>query len=172
MIRGSHLTASAARQDHGKGPDDAPITLMEYGDYQCAYSKAAEPVVKAIQRRLEGRLHYVFRHFPLRSIHPDAQEAAEAAEAAGAQGAFWEMHEKLFQNQVFLDQESLLRHAEDLGLDVRRFQSDLKSGRFHDKVRKDFTSGVQNGVNSTHAFFINGRRYEGEPTADGLLKDL
>jgi protein-disulfide isomerase len=143
------------------GPHDAPVTLVEYGDYECPHCGRAHPVVKAVQRELEGQLRFVFRNFPLAEAHPHALVAAQAAEAAGAQGRFWEMHDLIFENQDALELADLVGYAESLGLDTRRFEADLEAGTFAKKVRDDFRSGVRSGVNGTPTFFINGARYDG-----------
>src|SRR5919199_5615233 len=115
---GSQLPLPVAERDHIQGPSTAPVTLVEYGDYECPYCGAAHPIVKEVQRRLGDRLRFVFRHFPLTNVHPHAQHAAEAAEAAGAQGKFWAMHDTLFEHQRALDDAHLEEHAAALGLDV------------------------------------------------------
>jgi protein-disulfide isomerase len=148
-------------RDHSIGPPDAPVTLVEYGDYECPYCGRAHAVVRALLRAAGDRLRFVFRHFPLSTVHPHAQLAAEAAEAAGAQGRFWPMHDMLFANQHALDEAHLVAYAGALGLDQKRFVKELV-GRMHQrKVREDFLSGVRSGVNGTPTFFINGIRHNG-----------
>jgi protein-disulfide isomerase len=148
-------------RDHIWGPSDAPVTLLEYGDYQCPYCGQAHHVVKALQAQAGDRLRFVFRHFPLNTIHPYAEQAAEAAEAAGAQKQFWRMHDTLYENQDALELESLLSYAAGLGLDLKRFRDELL-GRVHaHKVAEDFMSGVRSGVAGTPTFYINGVRHEG-----------
>ena len=161
----SQLTPPVSERDHIAGPDDAPVTLVEYGDYECPYCGMAYPIVKAAQQRLGDQLRFVFRNFPLRESHPHAQHAAEAAEAAGAQGKFWEMHDMLFEHQDSLGDEDLITYADALGLDSEQFVDDLASGTYTPRVREDFRSGVRSGVNGTPTFFINGERYNG-PWAD------
>jgi protein-disulfide isomerase len=155
-----------------QGPADAPVTLLEYGDYQCPYCGAAHPIVKALQRRVGDSLRFAFRHFPLTTIHEYAEGAAEAAEAAGAQGKFWQMHDTLFENQPALDFESLVGYAEELGLDVRRFTMELENGVYATRVREDFISGIRSGVNGTPTFFINGRRHEGSFDFETMLEAI
>jgi len=155
------LTPPVSSRDHAQGPADAPVTLVEYGDYECPHCGRAYPIVKAVQRRLGPKLRFVFRNFPLTSSHPNAAHAAEAAEAAGAQGRFWEMHDALFEHQTALDDESLARYAAAIGLDRARFERELASGTYEARVREDFASGVRSGVNGTPTFFIDGRRYDG-----------
>ena len=155
------LTPPVTERDHGAGPDDAPVTLVEYGDYECPYCGMAAPIVKRAERALGNQLRFVFRHFPLGEIHAHARLAAQAAEAAGAQGRFWEMHETLFEHQNALEAEDLLGYAKSLGLEVERFARDLEAGTYEKRVRDDFRNGVRSGVNGTPTFFINGERYNG-----------
>jgi protein-disulfide isomerase len=168
----SKLTLPIAGRDHVQGPMDAPVMLLEYGDYECPYCGAAYPVVKAIQERLGDRLCFAFRNFPLNNMHPYAEHAAEAAEAAGAQGKFWQMHDALFENQDALDDESIAEYAEALGLDARRLIGEVLAGAHTTRVREDFRSGARGGVNGTPTFFINGVRYDGAPDVDALLAAL
>src|SRR5580765_3448668 len=109
----ARLTMPVGTRDHAQGPADAPVTLVEYGDYECPHCGRAHPIVKEVQRRLGSKLRFVFRHFPLKEIHPHAEHAAEAAEAAGAQGKFWEMHDRLFERQFALEDSSVLEYAAD-----------------------------------------------------------
>ena len=155
------LTPPVSELDHVAGPDDAPVTLVEYGDYECPHCGRAHPVVKAVQRELEGQLRFVFRNFPLAEAHPHALLAAQSAEAAGAQGRFWEMHDMIFEHQDALELQDIVGYAESLGLDITRFESDLAAGTYAKKVRDDFRSGVRSGVNGTPTFFVNGVRYDG-----------
>ena len=157
----STLTPPVGPRDHALGPADAPVTLVEYGDYQCPHCGSAYPVVQAVQRQLGDRLRFVFRNFPLSESHEYAERAAEAAEAAGDQGQFWEMHDMLYEHQSALDDPHLVSYATTLGLDVARFTRELEAGTFAAKVRGDFRSGVRSGVNGTPTFFINGVRYDG-----------
>jgi protein-disulfide isomerase len=159
-------------RDHIQGPVDAPIKLVEYGDYECPYCGEAYSVIKAIQERLGNRLCFAFRNFPLSNSHPHAEHAAEAAEAAGAQGRFWEMHDLLYQNQEALEDEDLARYATALGLDVDRFMSELQSGVHTARVREDFRSGARLDVNGTPSFFINGVRYDGPTEVEEFLAAL
>ena len=168
----ARLVLPVSDRDHVWGPDDAPATLVEYGDYECPFCGRAFWVVKDVQSRLGDQMRLVCRHFPLSQIHPRAVPAAEAAEAAGAQGRFWEMHDLLFQNQRALEDEDLLANAQRLGLDVPRFVRDLATHAFAPRVREDFLSGVRSGVNGTPTFFVNGRRHEGAWDADSLTEAL
>jgi len=158
----SELTLPVSEdRDHIQGPVDAPATLLEYGDYECPFCGAAYPIVKEVQSRLGDQLRFVFRNFPITTSHPHAELAAEAAEAAGAQGKFWEMHDLLYENQKHLEAADLHRYAEQLGLDVDRFDDELRRHVHADRVREDFMSGVRSGVNGTPTFFIDGERHDG-----------
>jgi protein-disulfide isomerase len=169
-IPANSLTLPVAGRDHIQGPIDAPILLLEYGDYECPYCGSTYPIIKAIQERLGERLCFAFRNFPLVNSHPHAQHAAEAAEAAGAQGKFWEMHDMLFENQAALEDEDIVQYARTLGLDASRVINEVSSGAHTARVREDFRSGARGGVNGTPTLFINGVRHEGSP--DELLAAL
>lgn len=166
------LTLPVGSRDHSAGLATAPLTLVEYGDYQCPYCRQAFPIVKELQRELGAELRFVFRNFPLTRIHSHAQHSAEAAEAAAAQDAFWPMHDRLFERQFALDDESLVSYAADLGLDADRFRQELIAGTYAKHVREDFTSGVRSGVNGTPTFFINGKRHDGDYDLESLLAAL
>ena len=159
-------------RDHIQGPIDAPIKLLEYGDYECPFCGQAYPVVKEIQKRLGKRLCFAFRNFPLINSHPNAEHAAEAAEAAAVQGRFWEMHDVLFENQEALEDRDLARYAAALGLDAQRLMTEVMSGAHVLRVREDFHSGARSGVNGTPTFFINGARYDGVAQVEELLEAL
>jgi protein-disulfide isomerase len=148
-------------RDHLRGSPDAPVTLVEYGDYECPYCGRAEVVVRELLDSFGDGLRYVWRHLPLNDVHPNAQMAAEATEAAGAQGAFWEMNDKLLQHQDQLTPPDLRRHAEELGLDVERFWDELRRRRYAGRVAEDVASADASGVAGTPGFFINGRRHQG-----------
>lgn len=154
------VPVSAAR-DRIRGAVDAPITLLEYGDYECPHCGAAHSIVHRILDEVGDAVRFVFRHFPLTTIHPHAEPAAEAAEAAGSQGRFWQMHDVLFANQRNLAAPQLVAYASALGLDVPRFTRET-TGHVHlPKIQEDFTSGVQSGVNGTPTFYVNGTRHDG-----------
>ena len=159
-------------RDHIDGPADAPVTLVEYGDYECPYCGAAFPIVKRIQRQMAGRLRFVFRNFPITTSHPHAEAAAEAAEAAAAQGRFWEMHDRLYGNQHNLTGPDLRLYAESLGIDLERFDEELDQHIHFDRIREDFMSGVRSGVNGTPTFFINGMRHDASYDYETLLETL
>ena len=165
----ARLTVPVGPRDHAQGPPTAPVTLLEYGDYECPYCGAAYPIVKHIQQQLGDQLRFVFRNFPLSTVHPHAQQAAEAAEAAGAQGKFWEMHDTLYEHQQALDDTYLLQYARSLHLDLPRFERDLLTHTFAERVREDFSSGMRSGVNGTPTFFINGLRHDGAYDLETLL---
>lgn len=166
------LTIPVATRDHVVGPDDAPLTLVEYGDFQCPYCRQAYPIVKQVQEQLGAQLRFVFRNFPLTRIHSHAEHAAEAAEAAAAQGAFWQMHDRLFERQFALADENLVEYARELGLNADRVAGELAAGTFRGRVRDDFMSGVKSGVNGTPTFFINGTRHNGSYDLETLLAAL
>jgi protein-disulfide isomerase len=166
----SRLRVPVTARDHTRGGGlDAAVVLVEYGDYECPYCAAAQPMVDNICTMLSDRMCYAFRHFPLSSVHPHAQQAAEAAEAAGAQFAFWPMHELLFEQQDALDESSLLEYADELGLDLARFGRELLTHAHEQRVRQDFMGGVRSGVNGTPTFFINGLRYDGRYDLDSMF---
>ena len=168
----ARLTLPVSERDHAQGPATAPVTLVEYGDYQCPYCGRAHPIVKELQRRLGDQLRFVFRHFPLTQSHAHAQQAAEAAEAAAAQGQFWEMHDALYEHQRTLDAAHLAQFAQDLGLDTDRFNREMAGHVHAERVREDFMSGVRSGVNGTPTFFINGVRHDGSYDLQTLLAAL
>jgi protein-disulfide isomerase len=153
--------------DHIRGPEDAPVTLVEYGDFECPYCGQAEPIVRELLAD-RGDVRYVWRHLPLTDVHPNAELAAEAAEAAGAQGKFWEMHDRLLQNQSALRPPALLKHAEALGLDVERFREDLRRNAYAGRLARDVESAELSGVSGTPTFFVNGRRHYGAYDVDSL----
>ncbi|MBB4916163.1 Na+/H+ antiporter NhaA [Streptosporangium saharense] len=148
------------RRDHVRGPQDAPVTLVEYGDFECPYCGQAEPVVRDLLAGF-GDLRYVWRHLPLNDVHPRAQLAAEAAEAAAAQGAFWPMHDRLLAHQDDLRPRDLVGHAEALGLDVERFRRDLQEHVGTARIAEDVDTADLSGVSGTPTFFVNGRRHQG-----------
>ena len=148
-------------RDHTRGPNDAPVTLVEYGDYECPYCGKAEPVIRELLDDFGDDLRYVWRHLPLNDVHTSAQNAAEAAEAAAAQGAFWEMHDKLIHHQDQLGAPDPERFAEELGLDVERFRDEMRRRVYAPRIAEDVASADESGVSGTPGFFINGRRHRG-----------
>jgi protein-disulfide isomerase len=148
-------------RDHVRGSDDAPVTLVEYGDFECPFCGQAEPVVRELVNDFGHDLRYVFRHLPLSDVHPHAQLAAEAAEAADDQGAFWEMHDLLFEHQDALEPKDLITYAEQLGLDVGRFAEQLRRHEHAGRIASDVDDADLSGVSGTPTFFVNGLRHQG-----------
>jgi protein-disulfide isomerase len=157
----ARLAVPIGEQDHVRGPAEAPVTLVEYGDFECPYTRRARPVVRRLGQEFGDRLLFVFRNFPLTRIHPHAQAAAEAAEAAASQGRYWEMHDLLFDNQRHLEDEDLRRYAQQLGLDPERFERELAQHAHAHRVREDLRGGLKSGVRGTPTFFVNGLRHDG-----------
>ncbi|HSB00694.1 MAG TPA: Na+/H+ antiporter NhaA, partial [Anaerolineales bacterium] len=166
------LTLSVSERDHVKRSLDAPVMLVEYGDYECPHCQEVYPILYELKERMGNRVAYVYRHFPISRQHPNAQLAAEAAEAAAAQGKFWEMHHRLFTHQNELGFEDLLRHASAIGLDTDLFRRELEDHTYAERVREDFLSGVRSGVNGTPTFYINGTRYDGAWDFESLLEAI
>jgi protein-disulfide isomerase len=164
----ARLVAPVTDRDHSRGPADAPVTLVEYGDYQCPFCGAAYPIVGELLRRRPDTVRFVYRHFPLTNVHPFAEMAAEAAEAAGARGRFWPMHDWLFQHQDELDAMTILAGVEAVGLDDEAVAAAIRGHRYLEKIRSDFVGGVHSGVNGTPTFFINGSRHDGGYTLPEL----
>jgi len=162
-------TVLDAKRDHVQGQIEAPITLLEYGDYECRFCEKAQPIVREIQQRLGDELCFAFRHFPVTPVHPEAERAAEAAEAANAQGKFWEMHELLLENRCELDNQYLSACAAALGLDEARLIGEVLLEIYARHIRHDFELGVRDGVTGTPCFFINGCRYDGAIRLEPLL---
>jgi Na+:H+ antiporter, NhaA family len=160
-------------RDHVRGSDDAAVTLVEYGDFQCPYCGEAYPVVRELQERFGRQLRFVFRHMPLPDLHPRAPFAAEAAEAAGAQERFWEMHDRLFEHQLELSDSDLRAHAAAVGVpDSERFDAELRDGVHAARVEDDYRSGAQSGVPSTPRFFVNGVIHLGSASYGELLEAI
>ncbi|MDB5601191.1 MAG: putative Membrane protein [Xanthobacteraceae bacterium] len=155
------LRVPVTPHDHIAGSQNAPVTLVEYGDYECPACGLAYPNVLRVQAYFDERLRFVFRHFPLQQIHPNAEPAAECAEFAGAHDRFWEMHEGLYENQDRLGLPLFLTLAGLLELPQADLRNALASGQYEPKVRADFVSGVRSGVNGTPTFFVNGHRHDG-----------
>ncbi|MGD1075239.1 MAG: thioredoxin domain-containing protein [Thermodesulfovibrionales bacterium] len=172
MNKSVTLAQPVSAHDHAEGPTDAPLTLVEYGDYQCPYCGAAYPIVKRLQKALGKKLRFVFRNFPLTEAHPSALIAAEAAEAAAIQGKFWEMHDLLFEQQTFLDPDIIPVWAKRIGLNLQKFRIDIEQDGVEKRIKEDRQSGIHSGVNGTPTFFINGTRYDGSPDYDSLLAAL
>ena len=157
----AQLVVPVGPDDHVEGVDDAAITIVEYGDYQCPYCGQAYPIVKRLQSDFGDSLRLVFRNMPLTNVHPQAELAAETAEAVGLQGKFWPMHDVLFENQRDLSGPAILRYVEDVGADLSQVANALNDGLVQKRVKDDVESGIRSGVNGTPTFFVNGERYDG-----------
>jgi protein-disulfide isomerase len=168
----SKLRTAVNSQDHIQGNAHAPIELVEYGDYQCPHCGHAYPIIKSIQKKMGDKLKFVFRNFPLSEVHPNAVNAAVASEAAAVQNKFWEMHDHLFEYQSRLDDESLVKYAGQVKLNVEQFEDDFGRPELIQKVDTDFESGVRSGVNGTPSFFINGEKYNNSWDEDTFLSYL
>lgn len=167
----STLRTPVGVQDYAQGPADAPVTVVEYGDYECPYCGAAFPVVKQLQQRFGDRLRLVFREFPLTKAHENAMDAACVATFAGEHGKYWEAHDQLFHHQAVLGWPLYERIAHDLGLDVDVLRETLETERLRPAVRQSFTDGLRSGVNATPTFFVNGVRFN-PPDFRHLGRDL
>ena len=148
-------------RDHIQGPATAAVTLVQYGDFECPYCRAAVPIVEELQQALGDQLRFVFRHFPLTAVHPHAQHAAEAAEAAAVDGKFFEMHGALFAHQDALDDQDLVQYAADLGIDPARVRDALGRNTYASRVLEDVESGIASGVRGTPTFYLDDVRYDG-----------
>ena len=159
------LNPPVGPDDHALGPAHAPVTLVEYGDYECPHCGRAHVVLQTVLSEVGDQVRFIFRNFPLAEVHPHAQVAAEAAESVAAHGgndAFWVMHDALYENQDALETDDLLEYALAAGVEPAVVASDLASGTTTSRVRKDFRSGIRSGVNGTPTFFVNGRRFTGD----------
>jgi protein-disulfide isomerase len=163
------LVEPVSERDHALGPPTAPITIVEYGDYECPDCLNAVPIIQEVQRSLGDRLRFVFRHFPRSSIHPHASVAAEAAEAAGDQGKFWDMHLALFKHQQELGEIDFSHLALRLGMEIYKFESSRTFERHRRRIKSDFDSGTRSGVVKTPTLFINGKRYDGPVDAKSII---
>jgi protein-disulfide isomerase len=171
------LRPPVSEQDHAAGSADAPLTLVEYGDYQCPHCAAADLVVRAVQKAVGPELRFVFRNFPLAEMHPAAEPAAEFAEGAAVQGKFWEAHDAIFawsrrHGPPSLGLEAFDAIANNLKLDASALEAAMVEHRFLERIKHDFNGGVRSGVNGTPTFFINGVRFDGAPTVEGLTEAL
>jgi protein-disulfide isomerase len=167
--RPTTLAVPVSDKDHAQGSAAAPITLVEYGDYECPDCLNAQPIIAQLRKHFGNRLRIVFRHFPQSSVHPRASAAALAAEAAGVQEHFWDMHEALFRHQKELVDLDLTHLALRIGLEVYQFQRDSESAIAARRIRDDYDGGVQSGVRGTPTFFINGRRYTGPADVEAMV---
>jgi protein-disulfide isomerase len=163
------LAEPVTERDHTIGLLTAPITIVEYGDYECPSCLNAVPIMEEVRRGLGDRLRFVFRHFPQSSIHPHASVAAEVAEAAAEQGKFWEMHEALFRHQQELAEIDLSHIALTLGLEIYKFEASRSQEKHHRRISADFDGGVRSGVHKTPTLFINDHRYDGPMNAKAII---
>jgi protein-disulfide isomerase len=168
----TRLSAAVNAKDHTQGDPKAPVTLVEYGDYQCPSCGQAYPIVKRLQKHFGKRLSFVFRNFPLTQIHQYAEPAAETAEYAGAHHKFWEMHDLLYENQERLDYDLLDELSQQLNLDPEELTRAMESKQFEARVRADFSTGVRSGVNGTPTFFINGQRHDGSYDYESMVEAI
>jgi Na+/H+ antiporter NhaA len=159
-------------RDHIRGADDAAVTLVEYGDFECPYCGRAEQVIRELLSSFGEDVRYVWRHLPLNDVHPHAQVAAEASEAAAAQGRFWEMHDALLAHQGALDQRQLAEYAQEIGIDPERMLNELHRREYAARVSEDVTSADESGVSGTPTFFVNGRRHYGAYDIDTLSTEV
>lgn len=166
------LSSPVDERDHIQGLDTASITLLMYGAYECPHCVEGNKIVKQIQQQLGQQLRFVFRHFPRTNVHPHAEAAAEVAEAAGEQNRFWEMHNKLFENYNRLDGEHLIGYAEDLALDMAKFDQAINGRVYVGRVREDLQSGMESGVKGTPTYFINGVKHITSGEFDALLSAI
>ena len=150
------LSLPVGAVDHILGPSHAAVTVVEYGDFECPNCKQAAPAVKLLLARFTGRVRFVYRHFPLEDVHPHALHAALAAEAAAGQGKFWQMHDLLFENQSHLKLPQLRRYAQQLELDMARYDAEMGGELYLQRVREHIESGERSGVRGTPGFFVNG----------------
>ncbi len=155
------ITVPVSERDHIQGPATAAVTLVQYGDFECPYCRAAVPVVEELQQALGDQLRFVFRHFPLTAVHPHAQHAAEAAEAAAVEGKFFEMHAALFAHQDALDDQDLVQYAVELGIEPARIRDALGRNTYASRVLEDVESGIASGVRGTPTFYLDDIRYDG-----------
>jgi protein-disulfide isomerase len=171
------LRPPVSEHDHAAGASDAPLTLVEYGDYQCPHCAAADPVVRAVQKAFGKELRFVFRNFPLTEAHPEAEPAAEFAEGAAVQGKFWEAHDAIFawsrrHGPASLGAEAFAAIAKTLHLDEQQLERAVVSHSYLERIKTDFNGGIRSGVNGTPSFFINGVRFDGGASVDELSDAL
>jgi protein-disulfide isomerase len=169
MTQRTSLVVPVSERDHSQGPATAAVTLVQYGDYECPYTRQSTTVVRAIQQQLGDKLRFVFRNFPLTEIHPHALHSAETAEAAAAQGKFWEMHDYIFHHQHTLEDSDLEQFAIAVGLDMQQFARDMAERPYISRIEEDLQSGIRSGVRGTPTFFINGALYPGSWEQEALL---
>ncbi|MEV6693912.1 DsbA family protein [Micromonospora sp. NPDC051196] len=158
----ARLRTPVTERDHVRGPMDAPVTIVEYGDYQCPFCGQAHANLREVLRQRADTVRLVYRHFPIANLHPYAEMAAEAAEAAGRRGRFWEMHDWLYEHQEQLDPVHLTLGVEQLGLPVDEVDTEIGRHVGGDRIRHDFVSGIRSGVDASPTLFVNGSRHDGD----------
>lgn len=168
----STLRVPIAEEDHVRGHEKAPVTLIEYGDYECPDCQKAYSIVKEIQKKFGDKVRFSFRHFPLQAKHPCAHVAAQIAEFSGEKNRFWEMHDLLFENQARLGMPLLVELTQKLGLPIRDLENALENETYAPKIQKDFVGGIKSSVNRSPTFFINGERYNGNLDLEELTKHI
>jgi protein-disulfide isomerase len=172
MTQRTRLVVPVSERDHSQGPASAAVTLVQYGDYECPYTRQSTTVVRALQQQLGDQLRFIFRNFPLTEIHPHALHAAFAAEAAATQGKFWQMHDSIFHHQHTLEDSNLEQFAAAVGLDMQQFAHDMAEHPYIGRIEEDIHSGLRSGVRGTPTFFINGVLYLGSWEQETLLAAL
>jgi protein-disulfide isomerase len=174
-VRSVDLAVPVSDRDHVRGPEEAPVTVVEYGDYQCSDCATTHPTLADLRKQFGTSVRVAFRHFPM-AHNPCAERAAQAAEAAGAQGRFWAMHDRLYEHQDALDEAALRSHAQAVGLELARFDREMDVDAYAERVRADVASGRRSGVTHPPALFVNGEPYDGsldrEVLADTVRANL
>ena len=166
------LIAPVEPEDHSRGPVTAPVTLVQYADFECLHCARAQPILRQLRDEIPDAFRLVFRHFPISADRPRAAGAARAAVAAGQQGRFWEMHDRLFEYQAYLSPDAFQLHAEDLRLDMDRFTRDMTDPTVTARIERDLASGRASGVRGTPTFFLNGARYGDAPDLAQLRRAI
>ncbi|WFE41682.1 DsbA family protein [Micromonospora sp. WMMD998] len=161
QVTTARLRVPVTERDHVRGPSDAPVTIVEYGDFQCRYCGAAYPNLAEVLRQRADTVRLAYRHFPITNVHPHAENAAETAEAAGARGRFWEMHDWLYEHQDQLDPVHLSLGVEQVGLPLDEVNAEVARQAHADRVRQDFVGGIRSGVTGTPSLFVNDVRHDG-----------
>ncbi|GAA2330101.1 DsbA family protein [Dactylosporangium salmoneum] len=170
QVTNPRLAVPVGPDDHTIGPPDAPVSLVEYADFQCPYCAMAHPILQDLLRLRREFIRFTYRHFPLTNVHPYGDLAAEVAEAAAARDAFWPMHDWLFDNQRGINPRQLMVGVERLGLPSTEIGDEVGAHLYLDRVRRDLVGGVRSGVGGTPTFFLNGLRHDGGYALDELLE--
>ncbi|GAA5180760.1 DsbA family protein [Rugosimonospora acidiphila] len=170
QVSPARLTVPVQEYDHVCGPDQAAVTLVEYGDYQCPYCAAAHPIINDLLRERPETLRFAFRHFPLTNVHPYSEMAAETAEAAGVRDRFWQMHAWLYEHQNQFQPAFVATAVDQVGLPGDTVAREVNEHLYLDRVQRDFAGGIRSGVNGTPSFFINGIRHDGGYTLGELIE--